>query len=66
MATLKDMAFEHSLKRGVGKKAYENFMAGARAVMHELHVAYTIGGINTMFDCFNSFTDELNHYAKKR
>lgn len=27
MAALKDMAFDYSMQRGVGKKAYENYMA---------------------------------------
>lgn len=42
MATLSDMAFDYSLKRGTGKKAQENFFAGAKAVIREIQEAHEI------------------------
>lgn len=59
MATIKDMAFDYSLQRGTGKKAYENYMAGAKAVIREIQQAYNIAGIDTAIDCINSFIEEL-------
>jgi len=59
MATLSDMAFDYAMQRGHGKKAHENFVAGAKAVMREIKEAYDIGGINTMVDRLNSFYEEL-------
>lgn len=59
MATIKDMAFDYSLQRGKGKKAYENYMAGARAVIREIQKAFNISGIDTMVDQINSFIEEL-------
>lgn len=59
MATLHDMAFDYSMQRGKGKKAYENYMAGAKAVMQEILNAYNIRGIDTMVDRINSFAEEI-------
>lgn len=59
MATLHDMAFDYSMQRGKGKKAYENYMAGAKAVMQEILNAYNIRGIETMVDRINSFVEEI-------
>lgn len=59
MATIRDMAFDYSMKRGSGKKAYENFYAGAKAVIQEIQQAYNIAGIDTAVDRINSFIEEL-------
>lgn len=59
MAALKDMAFDYSMQRGVGKKAYENYMAGAKAVVREIQLAYEIAGISTAIDRINSFIEEI-------
>ncbi len=59
MATIKDMAFDYSLQRGHGKKSYEHYMAGARAVIRKIQEAYNIRGIETMVDQINSFIEEL-------
>lgn len=59
MAALKDMAFDYSMQRGVGKKAYENYMAGAKAVVREIQQAYEIAGIDTAIDRINSFIEEI-------
>lgn len=59
MATIKDMAFDYSMQRGHGKKSYEHYMAGARAVIRKIQEAYNIRGIETMFDQINSFIEEL-------
>ena len=59
MATIKDMAFDYSLQRGHGKKSYEHYMAGARAVIRKIQEAYNIRGIDTMVDQINSFIEEL-------
>jgi len=59
MATIKDMAFDYSLQRGHGKKSYEHYMAGARAVIHKIQEAYNIRGIETMVDQINSLIEEL-------
>ena len=59
MATLSDMAFDYTMQRRHGKKAHENFVAGAKAVLREIKEAYDIGGINTMVDRLNSFYEEL-------
>ena len=59
MATLSDMAFDYAMQRGHGKKAHENFVAGAKAVLREIQEAYDIGGINTVVDRLNSFYEEL-------
>lgn len=59
MATIHDMAFDYSMQRGKGKKAYENFMAGAKAVIRGIQEAYDIRGIDTMVDCINSYIEEL-------
>lgn len=61
MATIRDMAFDFSMKRGNGKKAYENFTAGARAVLEEIAAAAKIGGIEAMVDKINFYIEELNH-----
>ena len=59
MATIKDMAFDYSLQRGHGKKSYEHYMAGAKAVIRKIQEAYNIRGIETMVDQINSFIEEL-------
>ena len=59
MATIKDMAFDYSMQRGHGKKSYEHYMAGARAVIRKIQEAYNIRGIETMVDQINSFIEEL-------
>ena len=59
MASIKDMAFDYSLQRGHGKKSYEHYMAGARAVIRKIQEAYNIRGIETMVDQINSFIEEL-------
>ena len=59
MATIKDMAFDYSLQRGHGKKSYEHYMAGARAVICKIQEAYNIRGIETMVDQINSLIEEL-------
>lgn len=59
MATIKDMAFDYSLQRGHGKKSYEHYMAGARAVIRKIQEAYNIRGIETMIDQINSLIEEL-------
>lgn len=59
MATIKDMAFDYSLQRGHGKKSYEHYMAGARAIIRKIQEAYNIRGIETMVDQINSFIEEL-------
>lgn len=59
MATIKDMAFDYSLKRGHGKNSYEHFMAGARSVIRKIQEAYGISGIDTMIDQINSFIEDL-------
>ena len=59
MATIKDMAFDYSMQRGHGKKSYEHYMAGARAVIRKIQEAYNIRGIDTMVDQINSFIEEL-------
>ena len=59
MASIKDMAFDYSLQRGHGKKSYEHYMAGARAVIRKMQEAYNIRGIDTMVDQINSFIEEL-------
>ena len=59
MATIKDMAFDYSLQRGHGKKSYEHYMAGARAVIRKIQEAYNIRGIDTMVEQINSFIEEL-------
>lgn len=59
MATIKDMAFDYSMQRGNGKKAYENFMAGSKAVIREIQYAYNIRGVDTMIDRINSYIEEL-------
>ena len=53
------MAFDYSMQRGVGKKAYENYMAGAKAVVREIQQAYEIAGIYTAIDRINSFIEEI-------
>ena len=59
MATLSDMAFDYSLKRGTGKKAQENFFAGAKAVIREIQEAHEIGGIDAVVQRINSFIEEI-------
>ena len=59
MASIKDMAFDYSLQRGHGKKSYEHYMAGARAVIRKMQEACNIRGIDTMVDQINSFIEEL-------
>jgi len=59
MTTLSDMAFDYAMQRGHGKKAHENFVAGAKAVLREIKEAYDISGIDTMVDRLNSFYEEL-------
>jgi len=59
MATIKDMAFDYSMQRGKGKKAYENFMEGAKAVVREIVQANEIGGIDTAIDRINSFIEDI-------
>lgn len=59
MGTIKDMAFDYSLQRGHGKKSYEHYMAGARAVIRKIQEAYNIRGIDTMVEQINSFIEEL-------
>ena len=60
MATLSDMAFDYAMQRGHGKKAHENFVAGAKAVLREIKEAYDVGGIDTMVDRINSLYEELS------
>ena len=55
------MAFDYSLRRGTGKKAQENFFAGAKAVIREIQEAQEIGGIDAVVQRINSFIDELRH-----
>ena len=59
MATIRDAAYDYSMQRGVGKKAYENFHAGAKFVIREIQEAYNIRGIDTVVDRINSFIEEL-------
>lgn len=59
MSTIKDMAFDYSMQRGHGRKSYEHFYAGARAVMRQILAAYDLGGIAPMVDCINSLAAEL-------
>lgn len=59
MASIKDMAFDYSLQRGHGKKSYEHYMAGTRAVIRKIQEAYNIRGIDTMIEQINSFIEEL-------
>ena len=59
MASIKDMAFDYSLQRGHGKKSYEHYMNGARAVIRKIQEAYNIRGIDTMVDQINSLIEEL-------
>ena len=59
MATIKDMAFDYSMQRGHGKKSYEHYMAGARAVIRKIQESYNIRGIDTMVEQINSFIEEL-------
>jgi len=61
MATIRDSAFDYSMQRGHGKKAYENFYAGAKAVIEEIAAAYNVGGIDAMVDRINSYVEELKH-----
>lgn len=56
---IKDMAFDYSMQRGHGRKSYEHYMAGAKAVIREIQKAYDIRGIETMVDRINSFIEEL-------
>ena len=56
---IKDMAFDYSMQRGHGRKSYEHYMAGAKAVIREIQKAYNIRGIETMVDRINSFIEEL-------
>lgn len=37
---IKDMAFDYSMQRGHGRKSYEHYMAGAKAVIREIQKAY--------------------------
>ena len=53
------MAFDYSMQRGHGKKAYENFYAGAKAVIREIQKEYNIGGIDMVVDRINSYIEEL-------
>ncbi len=57
--TITDKAFDYSLKRGVGKKAYENYIAGAKGVLSEIKEAYEIGGIEAIIDRLNSMEAEF-------
>lgn len=57
--TIKDMTFDYSMQRGHGRKSYEHYMAGAKAVIREIQKAYNIRGIETMVDRINSFIEEL-------
>lgn len=59
MATIKDMAFDYSMQRGKGRKSYEHFFAGAKAVICEIQKAYNLGGIGTMVDQINDFIEDL-------
>jgi hypothetical protein len=61
MATIHDMAFDYSMQRGKGKKSYEHFIAGAKAVIREIQKAYEIRGIDTMVDQINAFSKTLNN-----
>lgn len=56
---IKDMAFDYSMQRGHGRKSYEHYMAGVKAVIREIQKAYNIRGIETMVDRINSFIEEL-------
>lgn len=58
---IKDKAFDYSQKRGVGKKAYENYMQGVKDVMIEINKAFQIGGIGSMVECYNTILEELKH-----
>ena len=58
---IKDKAFDYSQKRGVGKKAYENYMQGVKDVIIELNNTFQIGGIGTMVECYNNILEELKH-----
>ena len=53
------MAFDYSMQRGKGKKSYENFIAGAKAVIREIQKAYEIRGIDTMVDQINAFIEDI-------
>ena len=57
--TINDMAFDYSMQRGHGRKSYEHYMAGAKAVIREIQKAYDIRGIETMVDMINNFIEEL-------
>lgn len=61
MSTISDMAFDYSMQRGKGKKAYENFVAGAKSILSEIEQANAIGGIDAVVDRLNSFFEELKH-----
>lgn len=57
--TIKDKAFDYSMKRGVGKKAYENYIAGAKGVLSEIIEADKIGGTDAVIDRLNNMFEEL-------
>ena len=59
MATISDMAFDYAMQRGHGKKAHENFVAGAKAVIKEIQEAFNFGGIDATVQRINSFIEEL-------
>ena len=59
MATISDMAFDYAMKRGHGKKAHENFVAGAKAIIREIQEDHEIGGIDAVVQRINSFIEEL-------
>jgi hypothetical protein len=61
MATIRDAAYDYSMQRGHGKKdkAYENYYAGAKAVIEEIYAAYNLGGIEAMVDRINCYIAEI-------
>ena len=59
MATIKDMAFDYAMQKGNGKKAYEHFAAGAKAVIKQIQESWEIGGFESMVDCINCLIDEF-------
>ena len=55
------MAFDYAMQRGHDKKAHENFVAGAKAIIREIQEAHEIGGIDAVVQRINSFIEELKH-----
>lgn len=58
MATLSDMAFDYAMQRGHGRKSYEHFYAGAKAVIKEIIAAKMISE-TAMIEQIKSYVEEI-------